>query len=171
MSTLYEIGGEIESILDRFFSEEITEAEMEAALAEYDAAEGDLADKIDAYVCLIRDVEAREAARMEEARRLANRAKVDAAKIERLKNRIAQVYERLGLKSLETQHGRVTLAMVGGKLPLVLRDSAPTPDQLPEEFVRVSRQYDKDAIRGALEAGSEISWAYLGERSRYVKIT
>ncbi len=41
---------------------------------------------------------------------------------------------------------------------------------MPERFQRVLVEPDKEAIRTALEAGEELSFAYLAERDLHLRI-
>ena len=44
------------------------------------------------------------------------------------------------------------------------------PEDLPEEFKKITIAADKTAIKEALKAGKTFEWARMGERSEYVSI-
>lgn len=77
-----------------------------------------------------------------------------------------------GQTRIETTAGDVvSVQRNGGKLPVVPThgdtfDAATLPDQ----YVRVRREPDRDAIRAALEAGESLPFARFGERGTHLRI-
>lgn len=155
---LIEAGGEIdevtEPLIEGWFSELKTERDK----------------KLDNYAGLIREIEGRAAERKAEAKRLAERAKIDENAASKLKDRLRQAFTVNGWKSVETLHFKLTLATAGGKQSLSLKLPA---EQIPEEFRRVETvtSYDQDQIRAVLENGTELDFAELLPRSSYLKIS
>lgn len=167
MSTLYEITGELLGLEALFEAKggELTDEE----LAAYLKLEEDFTEKVDRTIAFIREVEARAAARAEEARRLSELARSDQNLAERLKAYIMAAMKARGVSKLETPRFRVSVRMAGGKQPITLKV---TPDELPERFQRIVVHPDMEAIRQALEAGDfeAASVAEFAERKEYLAI-
>jgi Siphovirus Gp157 len=149
---------------------EIPDEETERALDEYMAQlDADLHAKLDGYVMLIAEFDARAEARLNESKRVRALADADEAHAERLRERLKAFFVRTGRDKVETARFRVSLTNAGGKLPLKLHCQ---PEQLPEEFrkERVTFMADQDAIRKALEGGEKLVFAELGERGKVLRI-
>lgn len=173
MSTLFELSDEISNIEYVLETADEENEDMVAVIDEYLAGiRGDLNTKLDNYAGLIRELEARSAARKEEADRLAHRAKIDANKVARLKEclRWYLLTHDMKMKAIETQRYRITLAQNGGKQPVML--SVPV-EELPPDYLLEMTTYkpDMEAIRQALENGADIPGAELGERGFNIRIT
>lgn len=117
-------------------------------------------------------MEARARARATEAERLRRLAESDEKAVARLKNRLQWFFERHGLGKIETARFRLGLQNNGGKLPLLITEDA-KPEEAEERFHKVIPtrvEFDKDAVRQALEAGEELPFAKLGERGKRIVI-
>lgn len=126
--------------------------------------EANLAAKADGYAALIQLFTARGKARKAEAQRMARLAEADENNARRLKSRMLWALDRLGLRRLDTDRFRLTVAGNGGKVPVeVLGD-------VPDTYMIVSRRPDMDAIRQALESGKEVPGARLGERGQHLRV-
>lgn len=172
MSTLFEIRDDLNA-LAAVLAEcggDVSEADAEAAIdAWLLETEGAMKDKLDGYGALIREVDARSAARKAEAQRLAALAGSDAATVERLKARLLWFLTDQGLEKVETARFRFSVVNNGGKVPLRL---LVPPENLPGEYQieKVSVTADNEAIREALEAGTVLEFAQLGERGKGLRI-
>ena len=73
----------------------------------------------------------------------------------------------MGIKKVETDRFRVSVATNGGKQPLIVQE-----DMVPDEYMKTTttRLPDKDAIRTLLEEGTEVEFAKLQERGRRLNI-
>lgn len=170
MSTLFELSDEILNVEQMLESLDGENEDMVAVIDEYLAGiRGDLNQKLDNYAAFIRELEARSAARKDEADRLASRAKVDYNKAVRLKDCLRWYFLTHDVKSIETPRFRLTLAANGGKLPILL--TLPV-EELPSQYVieTVSHKANTDAIRAALEGGAEIPGVEFGERGTSLRI-
>ena len=141
-SIIIDNDGEIDDIIDQW-------------LEEYRAKEE---DKIDAYCYLIQKFE--EIA--SEAKRLAERSTSYNKKAKNLKNRLKIYLENRGREKIETPRFTVTVSTNGGQLPLKLHEDV-REDQLPDQFTRVYRNPDMQALREAILGGDE-------EAMRFAKI-
>jgi hypothetical protein len=124
-------------------------------------------DKMDNYAALIREMELRSNARKEEAKRLAERARIDADSAKWLKNNLHNFFVRHDLKKVETQRFKLTRQKHGGQAPLELDLH---PDELPSEYQKWTVDYNRDAIRKALEEGKYVPGAKIGERGEGIRI-
>ena len=127
----------------------------------------DLADKADDYLALITEKMRMYAARKGEAERLTRLALTDKNLADRLKSRLLWALEDMGIKKLETNRYRITVATNGGKQPI---DIYFPEDHLPEEYQKTVLVADKEAIREALEAGKEVNGAVFMDRGTNLRI-
>jgi hypothetical protein len=172
MATLYEIHADLCALAELLaeVGGEVSEADAEAAVdAWLSETQEATAEKLDRYAALIRELEARGAARKGEAGRMAALADADAAAVKRLKDRLCWFLQAHGLERVETARFRLTLASNGGKAPLLLHTA---PEHLPEPWRETVTSYRArtDEIRAALEAGTPLEFATLGERGRHLRI-
>jgi hypothetical protein len=171
--TLRQIGEDLQALEDLLMemggdvSEEEAEAAIDAWLKESEENER---AKLDRYADLIGMLQDRARSRREEAQRLASLATADDNVVKKLKNRLLWYMEGRGTKRIDTQLHRITVANNGGKAPLEIGGSADPSDPALRRFVKVSYDWDGDAIRGALEAGVSLPFARMGERGRHIRI-
>ena len=143
-------------------SPEIFDA-IQRALALHDERER----KVDAYCCLIAEISARAAARKAEASRLAENARLAENNVKRLKTRLLEAFNAMGIGKLETERFTVSVAKNGGLVPLLVDDVDPAT--LPTEFQKITVSVDNEKVREAL-ATTELPFAKLGERGQHVRI-
>ena len=170
--TLYDIGDDLETIeaLLLEVGGDVTNEQAEAAIDEWlQESQGELKWKVDRYVGLIRELQARADARNEEAERLHDRSTVDRNAADRLKARLKEFFERHDIKKLETDHFNVSVAKNGGKTPIQWMEWL-DPHTLPDEFQLRVIDVDKEAVRAALEAGQNLFFAQLGQRGTNLRI-
>ena len=125
--------------------------------------------KLEGYAAVIREYEARAAARKTEAQRMAALAQADTSQAQHLKDRLKWFFEARGILKIETATAKISLANNGGKLPVILTDDLDVSG-LPERFQRIHIEADKTAIYEALEAGEDIEFARFGERGKSLRI-
>ena len=152
---LAESGGEIT---------EDTEATLDAWFAEI---ETNLAAKVDNYCALISEIEARAEVRKAEAKRLADRAKIDENVADALRERLRFVWESRKLPKTQTARYTVSLAKVGGKPKLDLRVGV---EDLPAWAIVTKAEANTEAIRARLDAGETLDFASLMERGTRISI-
>jgi hypothetical protein len=169
-ATLYEISGDLAALED-LLSEvggELADGEAEAAIDAWLNETGTATrEKVDNYCGLIKELESRAAARKAEAKRLADRANIDASAVDRLKSRLLWFFEAHQLKTMETARFRVTAAQNGGIAPLHI--TAPL-EEIPDEFIEFVRKPMNPMIRELLESGERLPFAELGERGKSIRI-
>jgi hypothetical protein len=161
--SLYAITSEIQSLASAFEQYGHASEEAAAAIREHTEALVEAFDaKADSYAQLIRVAETRAAARNEESERLRKLAQDDEVLASRLRIAIMEAMTRIGRPKVQTERFSLSVRKNGGKTPVVIHSE----DMLPEEYKvpRITVVIDKEAIRAALEGGSEIPGAELGER-------
>jgi hypothetical protein len=131
--------------------------------------QSELKTKLENYAQYIRELELRAEARRAEAKRIADRAKVDENRAKCLKVMLMQFFQTHDLKTIETATFKLSLTKNGGKLPLIL-DETYSVAEIPDALCKVERTPDLDAIREALEAGKTLEFARLGERGQSIRI-
>ena len=125
-------------------------------------------EKLDNYAALIRELELRAEARKQEANRLMALVKSDQQKADLLKIRLKYYFQTHQEKSIETPRFRITLAMNGGKLPLIMHENQ--PENLPEAYRLIQYKVNTEAIREALDNGEALEFAALGQRDSSIRI-
>lgn len=169
--TLFAISDDLQALYDRLddLDGAVDAPEAEAELDTwFDTLHDERDQKIDNYAALITELEARAAARKEEAKRLRDRGRRDADHAQYLKDRLVRFLQDHDLKTVETPRYRLTAARSGGKLPVIVHAD---PESLPPAYQRVKVSADLDALREALERGEAAEYAELGERSTYLRIS
>jgi hypothetical protein len=149
---------------------EIPDGEVgEAISALLDEHTEDLNGKVDGYVALIAEYDARAEFRRRESKRILALAIDAERKAEMLRERLKLYFERTGRPKIETGRFVVSVVRNGGVAPLLMDVD---PEKLPEEFRRevVTYRADSDAIRAALGRGEELPFARLGERGTSLRI-
>jgi hypothetical protein len=131
--------------------------------------QSELKTKLESYAQYIRELELRAEARKAEAKRLADRARVDENRAKCLKFLLMQFFQAHDLKTIETATFKLTLARNGGKCPVIL-DETYSVAEIPDELCKVERTPDLNAIRAALENGHELEFARLGDRGQSMRI-
>ena len=173
---LAELGGDV--------TDEQVAAYVDQLFKELD---GDFNAKVDGYVALIRQNEARAEAQAKEADHLAGMAKRSQANADWLKARLHAVMQIRGMTKAGSTR-QATVCKAGGAQPVVLAVDA---CNLPPHLQRVvlptvdgetyqaiagvvaarSVEADKAAIRAALEAGDDLGGvASFGERGTYLRV-
>lgn len=168
--TLFSISADIDelnALLDEIEGDDVESAKLIGEWLEKLGEERDR--KLDNYAALISELQARASVRKAEAKRLAELAISDEKRAEMLKERLKWFFEVNKLKTVETARYKLSLTKSGGKPPLILDDDI-SPTDLPEKFQKAHVEVDKTAIRAALEAGEELDFAYLGDRSSSIRI-
>jgi hypothetical protein len=131
----------------------------EEGLAELEALEMDLEEKLINTALYLRGVEAERDAVAKAAKELADRAKIHARQADRLREYLRANMERAGHEGLSDP--RVKL---GWRSSTAVELDEDAVDGLPFEFIQVKRVPDKKAIREALESEQEVKGARLVQR-------
>jgi len=176
MSSLFEISDAILHLNDQLDNLDDEDLDDEALATIQEFLAGLLKEtinqrdhKLDNYGALIREIKLRASVRKQEAERLIKLSRFDENRANRLEECLFKFLAAHNLKKLDTTRFRFSVCVNGGKLPLVL-DEELEPDDFPEEYTYPVTVVDKVAIREALEAGKELTFAKLGERGSHLRI-
>lgn len=86
--------------------------------------------------------------------------------VERLKQRLADAMMMMGKDEIQAGANTIKLQNNGGKLPLVFEEDKP----IPESYMKVILEPDKEKIRQDLENGKELDFAHIGTRGKHIKV-
>ena len=159
--------------LDELLSEvggDVTDPRVEQTITEwFSTLESDMNAKCDNYAALIVEMEARAEVRKAEAKRLSDRARQDESSAAWLRTMLKAAFEARGMKKVETDRFKISVAANGGKAPLDIRcGTSELPDWAKKTEVLVTP--DKDEIRRRLDAGEKLEFATLMERGTRLSI-
>jgi hypothetical protein len=169
--TFVEIDAELDCIADAFdrLGDGGTEEEILAAVEAYF---GDLSNerdrKLDNYARFIAQRQAYAEYRKAEADRLAALAKADLNAAKACKDRLHWLFVEHGWTKIETPNHKFAIQKNGGKAPLIMSEVDPLT--LVPEFQKVTVDVDREAVRAALESGTELDFARIGEPSTHLRI-
>ena len=166
MRPLHELTGEFYELWLKILDDEIFEEDIKEILPSLD---DELTLKCENGISLIADLQAHAEAMKAEETRLKMRRVVLEKKIASIKDYYLENLRIIGKKKVLTNLGTMTVAKVGGKLPLKIDDDT----AIPKEFInqRTVYELDKEKIRTALEDGEVVRGAHLEERGSYLKIS
>lgn len=168
MTTLFNLSTQIER-LEAEIAETDSEEQQQELMTQYLQSKEDLKVKLENYCGFISELEARAEVRKAEAKRLSDRAAVDANLAKRLKAMLLWYLKENGIKKVETSLHSISVVKNGGRQPLVLNENIPVTS-IDKRFQKVSIDFDKDSIRVALESGESLNFAYLKEREEGVRV-
>ncbi len=161
MSNLYELKNNYEEVLNMLYQDDIDE---QMVLDTLESIEGDIEDKAENYAKIIKELESKQNARKEEAKRLTDSAKVFENRVKALKSNLFNVMKETGKTKFSTNLFSFNIAKNGGKQPLTI------DGDVPEEYTKTVIENDTDKIRQALEEGKELSFAHLEARGESLRI-
>ena len=169
MSTLLDINHDMQA-LDDLLTEaggDISDPAVEATITKWmSELDTDINNKVDGYAALVSELTLRAKARQEESDRLRKRSQLDKNNAKFLKDRLLMVFEMRGIKKIETNRYRVTVAKNGGVLPMTIMD-----DAVPATYMKQPPPVvDTETIRSELEAGVVLRFAKLGKRGTHLNI-
>ena len=158
--TLYELMSEYQSFMSAVESGDIPE---EAIADTLEGIEGDLTEKIDNIACLIKTLDAEEAAIKAEEDRLAQRRKVKANARERIKTYLSDILVAMGKTEFETARNKITFRKTPGKVVFAnekafIEWAAENDDSL---LTYGKPTVNKTAVKLAIESGKHINGAEI----------
>ena len=169
MPTLYEIQDDLRALDDALADcgGEITEDNAELFAEWFRRVESDLSGKVECYIHLIRELDARSAAMAAEAEEFAAKARIEANKSKALKNRLLEFMDGRRMDKIKTNHFTVSVSQNGSKLPLKITDES----KVPKAYTyKPPAKIDTEKIRLALMEGKKLAFATLGERGKHLRI-
>ena len=161
MSNLYQLTNDYETVLNMLYDED---ADEEMILDTLESIEGEIEDKADNYAKIIKELEAKQNARKEEAKRLTESAKVFENRVKALKSNLFNSMKATGKTKFATDLFSFNIAKNGGKQTLTI------DGEVPEEYTKTITENDTDKIRRALEKGEKLTFAHLEPRGESLRI-
>lgn len=161
MSNLYQLTNDYETVLNMLYDEDTDE---QMILDTLESIEGEIEDKANNYAKIIKELEAKQNARKEEAKRLTESAKVFENRVKALKNNLFNSMKATGKTKFATDLFSFNIAKNGGKQTLTI------DGEVPEEYTKTITENDTDKIRQALEKGEKLTFAHLEPRGESLRI-
>jgi hypothetical protein len=159
--SLYELG---QQYLDLLEMEIEGEEDANAFTALMEKLDGDIRDKIENCALVVQSLAWTEKVARDEAARLTKRAQAYAAKADRLKAYMQDVYESTGQASIKTP--RISVWVQDNPPHVVIDD----PGAVPAEYMVTPEPYvDKRILADKLKAGESLPFARL-EKTRGIRI-
>lgn len=159
--TLYTLSADYQYLLSLL---QDSETDEQMIIDTLDGIEGLIEHKLEAYSIIISELQSKADFFKSEEQRLYARRKTLENNIKRMKERMFEALNAVGLKKIETDHFTVSIQKNGGKQPLDIYGD------VPEDYLTYVPKVDNEAIREALEAGEELPFAVLQERGESLRI-
>ncbi len=161
MSNLYQLTNDYETVLNMLYDED---ADEQMILDTLESIEGEIEDKANNYAKIIKELEAKQNARKEEAKRLTESAKVFENRVKALKSNLFNSMKATGKTKFATDLFSFNIAKNGGKQTLTI------DGEVPEEYTKTITENDTDKIRQALEKGEKLTFAHFEPRGESLRI-
>lgn len=161
MSNLYQLTNDYETVLNMLYDED---ADEQMILDTLEAIEGEIEDKANNYAKIIKELEAKQNARKEEAKRLTESAKIFENRVKALKSNLFNSMKATGKTKFATDLFSFNIAKNGGKQTLTI------DGEVPEEYTKTITENDTDKIRQALEKGGKLTFAHFEPRGESLRI-
>jgi len=161
MSNLYKLTNNYDTILNMLYEED---ADEQMILDTLESIEDEIEDKADGYAKIIKELEAKQNARKEEAKRLTESARVFENRVKALKNNLFNSMKVTGKTKFATDLFNFNIVKNGGKQALTI------DGEVPKEYTKTIIENDTDKIRQALEAGQKLPFAHLEPRGESLRI-
>lgn len=160
LPTLYEIVGEYYKLYEFAIDEE----DDQALIDTLEGLHGELSAKAAGCTHVIKqlEMEADECDKVIKA--FQEKKKVRTNSIKRMKEAIMGAMDVAGLTELPAGEFTLKIAKNGGVQPMEITG------EVPDNFLKVIYEADKDKIRQALKDGEELNFAHLEERGRHLNI-
>ena len=161
MSSLYQLNENWQQVASMLYDED---ADEQMVLDTLESIEGEIEDKADGYAKIIKELESKQNARKEEAKRLTESARVFENRVKTLKNNLSNTLKLIGKTKFATDLFSFNIVKNGGKQALTI------DGEVPKEYTKTIVENDTDKIRQALENGEILPFAHLEPRGESLRI-
>ena len=165
MAKLYELTQEYLELQDMM--EDVNEDNEQVIKDTFEGVSGEYDMKIENCCKVIKNLEAEKDAITNECQRLSDKKRSIKGRINYIKSMVKESMETLGLKAAGGDILKAKIQKNGGKAPLILDVE---DNDVPEDFQKISYTVDKEKIRQAIEEGSPLDFAHIGERGESLHI-
>ena len=163
MATIFEIKGDILNFYD-FISDPESEYDEQVFKDTLEGLEGELEDKMEAYMRVIVQLESDAEGIKGQIDRLQKQYEACVNPAKRMRQTMLQVMRELNRLKVQTEHFKLAVQKNGGPLPLKITG------KVPDVFMVLEPKPDTKRIREALEEGFELEWAHLEERGVHLSV-
>lgn len=164
MATLFDITGEYLRLYELMASED--GADEEAIKDTLESLNFDLAEKSKGYAFIIKQLEA-DADNLDVfIKELQHKKEVRQNNAKRMKEAVLNAMDIAGITELPAGPYTIKIAKNGGKAPLEIPDES----LVPERFMKIKYEPDKELIRKTIEDGTDLPFAEIKERGRHLTI-
>lgn len=164
--TLYDLNLQMQEILDMAETGEFDEELIANTL---EGVEGEIEAKLDSYGVIVNELQDDVDKLDKEIKRLDAKKKTITGSIDYLKKMVMYTMGQMDKKKVKGERFTWSIVKNGGKAPLVI-DADILPLDVPEDYQHIDIGFDRTAIREALEAGQELTFARLGERGESLRL-
>lgn len=162
--TLYSISEDYKNLLEMAEQEDLDPQTLADTL---EGLEGEYEEKLDNYAIIIKKMESDMNMLETEMARLKEKKDRTSKNIARMKEAVFASMKQTGHKKVQCEHFTWAIQRNGGKAPIkITKDFA----EIPDTYKRIKYDLDTDYVRLLLEAGEELDFAHLGERSESLRL-
>jgi len=165
---LYQAADELEAKLDTTDDPEEQATLIDLWLQASSGVQAEMLERVNAYLWVLRKQKQLAEYRMGEGKRLRELAEQSENLAKRLEEQLLNFMDAHSLGKLETKDFKVSPRHASSE-PLVVDEAYPL-NQVPEEFVVVSRAVNRKLAKEAIKAGQQLPFATLGTKTRYLYI-
>lgn len=166
---LYDIASAYRSLQDQLDAAETPEEMKETLRDTLESLSGDFEEKAENMAALIAENTATVEGCKAEIDRLSQKAARLQAQNDSIKKYLMAEMQYTGQRKLQAGTWQISIARNGGKAPILWADRIDL-QEVPEQFIKTTQAIDSAAVRAALEAGTALSFAELGERGESLRI-
>lgn len=161
-NSLFDLVGEVKVLYDLAIDPECDPRAFDDTL---DGIMGEIEVKAGGYAHVLKQLEMEQKQAEEISKAFAEKAKVRANNIKRMKDTLAYAMESLNVKELEAGDFTFKLQNNGGKEPIVIDK----PDAVPDSLTKIIVEPDKEKIREYL-MDHEADFAHIEPRGKHIVI-
>ena len=159
--SIFELSQDFEGILDLALDDTMDLDALEEGLK---SIEGDMTDKCENGIGLIRELEARRDAMKAESKRLTANARTLDNKLSRIKQIYIDGLQAFGKNRIDTTIGRMSIQKNPPALKVTVPEGIPYKGNIPDTYLDVIPEHyelNKAAIKDALKQGEDVPYCHL----------